>query len=150
MSDALPSIVDSDFRQVAVGGSARLPARYRGRGPAAGPTLLSRSISRHLRIGIVAVLLVVVGIGGWATLTDLASAVVAGGTMVVDSSSKKVQHPIGGIVAELLVHDGDSVKAGDVLVRLDATQTRAVAAMVSKDLIEMLAQQARLEAERDD
>ena len=69
--------------------------------------------------------------------------------MVVDSSAKKVQHPTGGIVSDLRVHDGDRVRAGDVLVRLDETVPRANLAIVSKDLDQLYAQKARLEAERD-
>jgi HlyD family secretion protein len=67
----------------------------------------------------------------------------------VDSSVKKVQHATGGIVGELRVRDGDRVKAGDVLIRLDETQTLANATIVTKSFDELLARQARLEAERD-
>ena len=62
---------------------------------------------------------------------------------------KKVQHLTGGIVKEIRVREGDHVKAGDILVRLDETQTKAADAIVSKNLDELIAQQARLEAERD-
>jgi HlyD family secretion protein len=60
-----------------------------------------------------------------------------------------VQHPTGGIVGELHVRDGDRVKAGDILVRLDDTVTRANLAIVTKGLDELTARKARLEAERD-
>ena len=69
--------------------------------------------------------------------------------VVVDSSVKKVQHATGGIVGELRVRDGDKVNAGDILIRLDETQTLANATIVTKSLDELLARQARLEAERD-
>ena len=69
--------------------------------------------------------------------------------LVVESDVKKVQHPVGGIVGELRVHDGDVVKAGDVLIRLDATQTQANLAIIVEALDELAAQQAREEAERD-
>jgi HlyD family secretion protein len=68
---------------------------------------------------------------------------------VVDSNVKKVQHPTGGIVGDLRVRDGDLVKAGDLLIRLDETVTRANLQIVAKQLDELLARQARLEAERD-
>ena len=68
---------------------------------------------------------------------------------MVDSNAKKVQHPTGGIVTELRARDGDRVKAGDVLVRLDETVTRANLSIVSKDLDQLIAQKARLESERD-
>ena len=88
-------------------------------------------------------------IGLWAATATLSGAVVAGGQFVVDSSIKKVQHPVGGIVGELKVRDGDRVKEGDLLIRLDETVTRANLLVVSKQLDEFLARQARLEAERD-
>jgi HlyD family secretion protein len=68
---------------------------------------------------------------------------------VVDSNVKKVQHATGGIVGELRVRDGDRVEPGDILIRLDETQTLANATIVTKSLDELLARQARLEVERD-
>src|SRR6185295_15813972 len=88
--------------------------------------------------------------GGWAMTTELSGAVVASGTLVVDTNVKKVQHPTGGIVGELLVRDGDRVEPGAIVVRLDDTTTRANLAIVVKGLDELAARQARLEAERDD
>lgn len=89
------------------------------------------------------------GIGGWAATYQLSGAVVGQGVVVVDSSVKKVQHPTGGIVGELRVREGDEVKAGDILVRLDETQTLANATIVTQSVDELRARQARLEAERD-
>jgi HlyD family secretion protein len=107
------------------------------------------SIRRHLLVGAVVVVSLTGGIGGWAATTKLAGAVIAQGTLVVDSNVKKVQHQTGGIVGELRVHDGDRVAAGDIVVRLDDTVTRANLAIVSKGLDESVARQARLESERD-
>lgn len=107
------------------------------------------SIQRYLLVGMVLVLLVTFGIGGWAATTELSSAVIAQGTLVVDSSVKKVQHPAGGIVDELRVRNGDRVKAGDILLRLDETQTKAAASIITKSVDELQARQARLESERD-
>jgi HlyD family secretion protein len=78
----------------------------------------------------------------------LLGAVIAQGQVVVDSNVKKVQHPTGGIVGELRVRDGDHVKARDIVLRLDDTQTRANLAII-KALDELTARQAREEAERD-
>jgi HlyD family secretion protein len=108
-----------------------------------------QSIQRYLFAGTAIVIFVTFGIGGWAVTTELAGAVIAQGFVVVDSSVKKVQHPTGGIVGELRVRDGDRVQANDVLVRLDETQTRAQVAIVTKNLDDLTARQARLEAERD-
>ena len=90
-----------------------------------------------------------VGLGGWAAITELSGAVVAPGAVVVDSHVKKVQHPTGGVVGEILARDGDRVRAGDIVIRLDETVARANLAMVSKSLDELAARQGRLEAERD-
>ena len=106
-----------------------------------------QSIRRHLLVIIVAVVILVGGIGGWASTSEFAGAVIAQGQLVVDTSVKKVQHPTGGVVAELKVRDGDQVKAGEVVIRLDDTQTRANLAIVSKGLDELSARRAREEAE---
>jgi HlyD family secretion protein len=108
-----------------------------------------RSMRRHLVAAIVVVLVLVVGVGGWAATAVISGAVVASGSLVVDTNVKKVQHPTGGIVGELRVRDGDHVHAGDVVVRLDETVTRANLAIVTKGLGEMMARKARLESERD-
>ena len=108
------------------------------------------SIRRHMMVGLAVVLMVTCGIGGWAVTAQLSGAVIAQGVVVVDSSVKKVQHPTGGTVGALQVREGDRVQAGDILVRLDETQTRAMVAIVSKGLDDLTARQARLEAERDE
>ena len=95
---------------------------------------VSRSIRKHLVAGLAAGVALLAGVGGWAATTNLAGAVVASGHLVVDSYTKKVQHPSGGVVGEILVNEGDRVKAGDVVMRLDATQTRANLAIVTKRL----------------
>jgi len=89
-------------------------------------------------------------VGGWAATTELSGAVIGSGTLVVDSYAKKVQHPTGGVVGELNVREGAKVRAGDVLVRLDETMTRANLLIIVRSLDEQTARQARLEAERDD
>jgi HlyD family secretion protein len=104
---------------------------------------------RHLIAAGVVVFVLVVGVGGWGARAVISGAVVAAGSLVVDSNVKKVQHPTGGIVGELRVRDGDRVHSGDIVVRLDETVTRANLAIVSKGLDELMARKARLEAERD-
>jgi HlyD family secretion protein len=108
-----------------------------------------RSLRRHMVLGVATVALLLGGVGGWAATSDIAGAVVSSGSVVVDTNVKKVQHQTGGTVKELLVRDGTSVQGGDVVIRLDDTQTRASLSIVSKSLAELFARQARLEAERD-
>src|SRR5437879_3122308 len=107
------------------------------------------SLLRHVVAGVTTVTFLAAGLGGWAAVTELSGAVIAQGQLMVDSNVKKVQHPTGGVVGELKVRDGDRVKAGDVVVRLDETQPRANLAIVLKGLDELAARKARNEAERD-
>jgi HlyD family secretion protein len=106
-------------------------------------------IRLHVIAGAVIVGVLTIGVGGWAATTDITSALIAPGSIVVDSNVKKVQHPTGGIVGEVRARDGDRVKLGDIVVRLDETVTRANLAVVTKGLNELTARKARLEAERD-
>ena len=100
--------------------------------------------------GYAMIVLLVGGVGVWASVTPLAGAIVAGATVVVDSNIKKVQHPTGGVVGEIHARDGDRVKAGDMLIRLDETVTRANLQVVSKQMTELAVRIARLTAERDE
>ncbi len=107
------------------------------------------SIRLHTFVGVVVVVLLAGGLGGWASTAEISGALIAPGSIVVDSNVKKVQHPTGGVVGEVRVRDGDRVKAGDILIRLDETVTRANLAIVTKGLTELYARKARLAAERD-
>lgn len=89
------------------------------------------------------------GLGAWATYAPLSGAVIASGSVVVDSNVKKVQHPTGGIVGSINARNGDHVTAGDVLLRLDDTQTRANLGVILSQLIQLKGRRIRLEAERD-
>jgi HlyD family secretion protein len=108
-----------------------------------------RTLRNHLIGGTVIALVLTVGIGGWAATTELSGAITASGSVVVDSNVKKVQHLTGGIVGELLVREGDRVRIGDTVMRLDETVLRAGLAIYTKGLDEMRARKARLAGERD-
>jgi HlyD family secretion protein len=112
------------------------------------PNAARRSIRAHLIAGLVLMLALVVGFGGWASTVQISGALIAPGSVVVDSNVKKVQHPTGGVVGEVRVRDGDIVKAGDVVVRLDETVVKASLAIVVKTLNGLWARGARLEAEQ--
>jgi HlyD family secretion protein len=113
------------------------------------PSSTRRSIRRNILAGLLVFAALAAGVGGWAGTTELSGALIAPGSIVVDSNVKKVQHPTGGVVGELRVRDGDRVKAGDIVVRLDQTITRANLAIVTKGLAELAARKARLVSERD-
>src|SRR5260370_36602423 len=99
---------------------------------------------RALVADIVVGLVLVIGVGGWAATAVISGAVVASGSLVVDTNVKKVQHPTGGIVGELRVRDGDRVHAADIVVRPDENVTRANLAVVSKGFDELRARRARI------
>jgi HlyD family secretion protein len=106
------------------------------------------SIRLHLIVGLSVVVLLIGGLGVWASTAEISGALIAPGSIVVESSVKKVQHPTGGVVGEVRAHDGDHVKAGDIVVRLDDTVTKANLAIVTKNLNGLLARGARLQAEQ--
>jgi membrane fusion protein, type I secretion system len=110
---------------------------------------VSDKLGGYIAIGFIALLLLAGGLGGWAATSELAGAVIAEGTVVVDSNVKKVQHPTGGIVGRIFVRDGDRVTAGDLVLRLDDTITRANLQLVIGQLDELEIRGSRLVAERD-
>ena len=80
---------------------------------------------------------------------SISGAVVASGIVTVESSTKTVQHLDGGIVQRIFVKNGDVVKEGDILVKLDDTQVRANVSVSRGRTLDALTQRLRLEAERD-
>ncbi|MBS8226109.1 HlyD family type I secretion periplasmic adaptor subunit [Vannielia litorea] len=108
------------------------------------------SARRPLLLGFFALLLLVGGFGTWATLANISGAIVASGQIEVEQNRQVVQHPDGGVVEEVLVDEGDSVSAGDVLLRLDASELASELAIVEGQLFEIMARAARLRAERDE
>ncbi len=107
------------------------------------------SLRTHMLTSAAVFGLLVGGIGTWAVMTEIHGAVIAPGQLVVESDVKKVQHPTGGVIGEILVREGHAVKAGQVLVRLDETQTRANLDIVRRSIEEFDARAARLVAEQE-
>jgi len=112
-------------------------------------TRTGRGFERELRTGLRILIVATVLGGGWMTFVPLAGAVVVPGNLVVQSNVKSIQHPTGGVVAEIKADNGKRVAAGDLLLRLDPTQAQASLQTVSKQLDEFRAKIARLTAERD-
>ena len=100
-----------------------------------------------IRIGVATILLFFGGLGTWAYLAPLDGAVIGSGTLTVHGNRKTVQHREGGIVAELLVRDGSVVEQGQLLVRLDDTQARAIFTVHQSQLLGDTALSARDTAE---
>ncbi|MEM9725620.1 MAG: HlyD family type I secretion periplasmic adaptor subunit [Pseudomonadota bacterium] len=103
----------------------------------------------HMATGVLAVGVLVFGLGAWSASAMIAGAVVANGRVKVDAERQVVQHPEGGVVAEILARDGDEVSAGAVLLRLDQAELAAELAVTESRYLETLALVARLTAERD-
>lgn len=110
---------------------------------------LKSSVRTHILMAFAVIFLLLGGMVAWATMTEIAGAVVASGTVVVESNIKQVQHQEGGTVQDIHVKNGDVISAGDLLIELDDTVTRANLAVVTKQLDSLYAQEARLTAEQD-
>lgn len=107
------------------------------------------SARRPVVLGLVALVVVLVVMLGWGALTTISGAIIAHGRVEVAQNRQIVQHPDGGVVAEIAVTEAQSVQAGDVLIRLDGTLVASDLAIVEARLFETMAHRARLEAERD-
>lgn len=101
-------------------------------------------------MGSITAAVLVFGFGLWSVLTEISGAIVASGQLEVSQDRQVVQHPDGGVVAEIAVKEAQTVKAGDLLIRLDGALVKSELAIVEGQLFEVMARSARLEAERDD
>lgn len=99
--------------------------------------------------GIVALLLLIGGLGAWSVKARLSGAVVAPGLVQVERNRQVVQHPDGGVVGEILVKDSDRVDKGDILIRLDGRRQKSELSIIEGQLREIAARASRLRAERD-
>ena len=107
-------------------------------------------VRRYMIIGTAALAVLVGGFGTWSVLAQINGAVITSGQIEVDRNRQIVQHPFGGVVADILVAEGDNVARGDLLIRLDPTDLQSELAIVEGQYFEILARRARLTAERDD
>ena len=103
----------------------------------------------HILAGVVLAAALIGAIGGWAYSARISGAVIAPGMVGVDQNLKQVQHRDGGIIAEIRVRQGQAVKAGQTLFRLEDAQSRAELAILTAQLSEAQARHARLLADRD-
>jgi S-layer protein transport system membrane fusion protein len=102
-----------------------------------------------IRLGYLIVGATFIGLGGWSSIARLDAAVIAQGAVAPQSNRKTVQHLEGGIVSEIAVHDGDIVKEGQLLMRLDRTQSAAADLSLRNQDIIARCHEARLLAQRD-
>ncbi len=107
----------------------------------------SWTIRKPLGIGVAALVGLFGSVFAWAATVDITGAVIGKGQVQASANRIAVQHPVGGVVAEILAENGQRVESGDVLVRLDDSALRSELAPVESELFELLANEARLEAE---
>ncbi len=107
-----------------------------------------RTIAARLRFSLIAIAVLVLGFGGAMVFVPIGGAVVGGGQVGVESRVKRVAHPTGGIISAIYVQNGDHVNKGDVLMRLDDQVSGTQSALSSLTVDQLMAQRARLEAER--
>jgi HlyD family secretion protein len=100
-------------------------------------------------VGLLSLAILVGGFGGWAVAARISGAVIATGQIEVDQNRQVIQHPDGGVVAEILVEEGQQVEAGDTLIRLDPDDLQSELTVVEGQLYELMARRGRMEAERD-
>lgn len=105
------------------------------------------SLKRHGYVGLLAVVGLFGGLVAWSALTEIAGAIVAPGILVVADNAKKVQHPEGGVVAQLFVQNADHVEQGQLLAVLEQTTISAALAISEAQLQDAYAREARLVAE---
>jgi protease secretion system membrane fusion protein len=113
------------------------------------PSLVKTDETSLARLGW---FIVLAGVGGfllWASIAPLDKGVPLSGSVMVATNRKAVQHQTGGIVDEILVKEGDTVRAGQSLVRMNDTQVKAQAEVTRSQLITARAVEARLIAELD-
>jgi HlyD family type I secretion membrane fusion protein len=113
------------------------------------PTPKTWSARLPIFVGAIAIVLLVGGIGAWSLVTEIAGAVVASGTIKVESNRQIAQHPDGGVVGSIEARDGDVVRSGDILVRFDDTFLKSELAVIDQQLMEIYARKVRLEGERE-
>lgn len=100
-----------------------------------------------LAVSVIAVF--ALGFGGWAIGTRISGAIAAQGQLEIAQRHHVIQHPEGGVVGAILITEGDSVTAGQPLIVLDTAQLQSEVTILETRHYELLAQQARLRAERD-
>ena len=108
------------------------------------------SMRRYVITGFLTVFILVFGFGAWSVFTQMAGAVVGIGVVEVETKRQVVQHAVGGVVGEILVKEGQQVKAGDTLIIFDDTFDRAELKVIESQLFPMLGKRARLLAEQDE
>jgi HlyD family secretion protein len=113
-----------------------------------GPETIAGDPGREIRLGTIVAVLFFVLFLGWAAFMPLDAGVNAAGQIAVSGNRQSVQHRDGGVVTAIHVREGQHVRSGDVLIELSAPELRASERALTSDYLTLLAQRARLLAER--
>lgn len=105
------------------------------------------SVRRGLLLGFVALAILCGGLFGWGAFASISGAVIASGRVEAEGGDRAVEHVDGGTVAAILVHDGDRITAGEVLVKIDGALLRSEASVLKAELFDLVARRNRLEGE---
>jgi HlyD family secretion protein/epimerase transport system membrane fusion protein len=148
--------IHAEHRAVATRGSTKLAPRRTGNAlqlvtadTEVGVYRPASNARRPILIGAIIIIVMFFGFGTWAALAPIGSAALAPGTVVDQIGRQTIQHLEGGIIKQILVQEGDQVKAGQVLIRLDETRPKAELGLLQGQLDLAEATEARLIAERD-
>jgi len=106
------------------------------------------SVRLPVTLGLIGLVILVGGFGAWSVMSQIAGAIIATGRIEVEQNRQVTQHPDGGMVAEVSAREGQPVEAGDLLIRLDDTMAQSTYDLLEGQYIDLIAEQARLEAER--
>lgn len=114
----------------------------------------SKEVSKHIRSTVICggliTLFVIIFFGVWAGMAPIDSAAIATGSVTLHENRKTVQHLEGGIIADILVKEGDEVTTGQPLIMLNATSANAQQEILLGQLRTLKATESRLISERDD
>ena len=106
-------------------------------------------VTWHVALGAIALGVLLAGLILWGARAEISGAVIAPGQLAPAQERQVVQHPTGGVIAQVLVSEGDHVVAGDVVMILEGQPLKSQLAVVERALFELMARQVRLMAERD-
>ncbi len=109
----------------------------------------SFSSTGSILAGVITLVIMVIGFGGWSFFAEISGAVISSGRIEVDTNRQVVQHPDGGVVGRILVDDGDYVQQGDILIELDPSVLKSRYHILEGQVNELMARRGRFEAERD-
>jgi HlyD family type I secretion membrane fusion protein len=109
---------------------------------------IEQRLGRRRRRAVILMAVMLAALIALATIIRIGGAVIAPGAIAVESKVKTISHPTGGVLSAVKVRDGDRVRAGDILLEFETNISGPGAQFSNQSMDQLLARQARLEAER--